>query len=75
MENYTFDKIWSDTIAEAGTKLDNIAKAMQSNEVTFDGIRFRKVENEWQAYDTEYGWHPIADACGHIEEAIHHLIE
>lgn len=75
MENYTFDKIWNDAIAEAGTKLDNIAKATESNEVTFDGIRFRKVENEWQAYDLEYGWHPITDACGHIEEAIHHLIE
>ena len=71
----SFDEVHANEMIKASAILDGIAKTAQTDEVSFKGIRFRKMEGDWYAYDALYGWHLLPTAVGLIEDAICDLLE
>lgn len=71
----SFDKAHADEMVKASLILDGIAQTAQSDEISFKGIRFRKMDGDWYAYDALYGWHLLPTAVGLIEDAICDLLE
>lgn len=71
----SFDEAHADEMVKASLILDSIAQTAQSDEISFKGIRFRKMDGDWYAYDALYGWHLLPTAVGLIEDAICDLLE
>ena len=71
----SFDEAHANEMVKASLRLDEIAQTAQSDEVSFKGMRFRKMEGDWYAYDALYGWHLLPTAVGLIEDAICDLLE
>ena len=71
----SFDEAHANEMIKASAILDGIAQTAQTDEVSFKGIRFRKMEGDWYAYDALYGWHLLPTAVGLIEDAICDLIQ
>lgn len=68
----SFDEVHANEMVRVSHILDGLA---QSDEVLFNGIRFRKMDGDWYAYDALYGWHLLPKAVGFIEDAICNLLE
>ena len=73
--NASFDEAHANEMVKASLILDGIAQTAQTDEVSFKGIRFRKMDGDWYAYDALYGWHLLPTAVGLIEDAICDLLE
>lgn len=71
----SFDEAHASEMVKASLILDGLAQTAQSDEISFKGIRFRKMDGDWYAYDTLYGWHLLPTAVGLIEDAICDLIQ
>jgi hypothetical protein len=70
--NASFDEAHASEMVRVSGILDGLA---QNDEVSYKGIRFRKMEGDWYAYDALYGWHLLPTAVGNIEDAICDLLE
>ena len=68
----SFDETHASEMVRVSVILDGLA---QNDEVSYKGIRFRKMDGDWYAYDALYGWHLLPAAVGHIEDAICNLLE
>ena len=71
----SFDKAHADEMVKASLRLDEIAQTAKSDKVSVNGIRFRKMDGDWYAYDALYGWHLLPTAVGLIKDAICNLLE
>jgi hypothetical protein len=66
----SFDEAHASEMVKVSQVLDGLAQTAQSDEISIKGIRFRKMDGDWYAYDSLYGWHLLPTAVGHIEDAI-----
>lgn len=71
----SFDEAHATEMVRASVILDELAQTAKTDEISFKGIRFRKMDGDWYAYDKLYGWHLLPTAVGLIEDAICDLLE
>jgi hypothetical protein len=66
----SFDEAHASEMVKVSHILDELAQTAQSDEISIKGIRFRKMDGDWYAYDSLYGWHLLPTAVGLIEDTI-----